>query len=304
MKMLEDNVILQVNHLNKEVISGKQHTKIIDDLSFYIKKGETYGLVGESGCGKTTTGKLLMKLLQPDSGEIWFKGYDVAKMTNKSFRPLRPYIQMVFQDPYGSLNPRMKVKKLLEEAVSCRREPVDNSRQVIEELIQSVGLQTEDLEKYPHEFSGGQRQRISIARAIATQPDLIICDEAVSALDLLVQGQILKLLKEMQKKYNFAYLFISHNLSVVRYMSDRIAVMCMGQIVEEGTTEEIFEEPAHLYTKLLLKSMPQSENNLIYEDEMMRNYEENYQRVQEIVNEKPAFIQKLSDSHYVRSCNR
>ena len=304
MKMLEDNVILQVNHLNKEVISGKQHTKIIDDLSFYIKKGETYGLVGESGCGKTTTGKLIMKLLQPDSGEIWSKGYDVAKMTNKSFRPLRPYVQMVFQDPYGSLNPRMKVKKLLEEAVSCRREPVDNSRQVIEELIQSVGLQTEDLEKYAHEFSGGQRQRISIARAIATQPDLIICDEAVSALDLLVQGQILKLLKEMQKKYNFAYLFISHNLSVVRYMSDRIAVMCMGQIVEEGTTEGIFEEPAHLYTKLLLKSMPQPENNLIYEDEMMRKYEENYQRVLEIVNEKPTFIQKLSDSHYVRSCNR
>lgn len=303
MKMLEDNVILQVNHLNKEVISGKQHTKIIDDLSFYIKKGETYGLVGESGCGKTTTGKLIMKLLQPDSGEIWFKGYDVTKMTNKSFRPLRPYVQMVFQDPYGSLNPRMKVKKLLEEAVSCRREPVDNSRQVIEELIQSVGLQTEDLEKYAHEFSGGQRQRISIARAIATKPDLIICDEAVSALDLLVQGQILKLLKEMQKKYNFAYLFISHNLSVVRYMSDRIAVMCMGQIVEEGTTEEIFEEPAHLYTKLLLKSMPQPENNLIYEDEMMRNYEENYQRVLEIVNEKPTFMQKLSDSHYVRSCN-
>ena len=303
MKMLEDNVILQVNHLNKEVISGKQHTKIIDDLSFYIKKGETYGLVGESGCGKTTTGKLIMKLLQPDSGEIWFKGYDVTKMTNKSFRPLRPYVQMVFQDPYGSLNPRMKVKKLLEEAVSCRREPVDNSRQVIEELIQSVGLQTEDLEKYAHEFSGGQRQRISIARAIATQPDLIICDEAVSALDLLVQGQILKLLKEMQKKYNFAYLFISHNLSVVRYMSDRIAVMCMGQIVEEGTTEEIFEEPAHLYTKLLLKSMPQPENNLIYEDEMMRKYEENYQRVLEIVNEKPTFMQKLSDSHYVRSCN-
>lgn len=301
--MLEDNVILQVNHLNKEVISGKQHTKIIDDLSFYIKKGETYGLVGESGCGKTTTGKLIMKLLQPDSGEIWFKGYDVTKMTNKSFRPLRPYVQMVFQDPYGSLNPRMKVKKLLEEAVSCRREPVDNSRQVIEELIQSVGLQTEDLEKYAHEFSGGQRQRISIARAIATKPDLIICDEAVSALDLLVQGQILKLLKEMQKKYNFAYLFISHNLSVVRYMSDRIAVMCMGQIVEEGTTEEIFEEPAHLYTKLLLKSMPQPENNLIYEDEMMRNYEENYQRVLEIVNEKPTFMQKLSDSHYVRSCN-
>lgn len=301
--MLEDNVILQVNHLNKEVISGKQHTKIIDDLSFYIKKGETYGLVGESGCGKTTTGKLIMKLLQPDSGEIWFKGYDVTKMTNKSFRPLRPYVQMVFQDPYGSLNPRMKVKKLLEEAVSCRREPVDNSRQVIEELIQSVGLQTEDLEKYAHEFSGGQRQRISIARAIATQPDLIICDEAVSALDLLVQGQILKLLKEMQKKYNFAYLFISHNLSVVRYMSDRIAVMCMGQIVEEGTTEGIFEEPAHLYTKLLLKSMPQPENNLIYEDEMMRKYEENYQRVLEIVNEKPTFMQKLSDSHYVRSCN-
>lgn len=298
-KMTEDSIILQVKHLNKEFVSRTQQIKAVDNLSFQIRRGETYGIVGESGCGKTTTGKLLMKLLQPDSGEILFNGKDITVMSKKNFRPLRPSVQMVFQDPYGSLNPRMKIKKLLEEAIMCRKELVGNVKLTIEELIQSVGLQVDDLDKYPHEFSGGQRQRISIARAIATRPELIICDEPVSALDLLVQGQILKLLKDLQKKYNFTYIFISHNLSVVRYMSDRIAVMCMGKIVEEGTTEEIFNMPSHLYTKLLLESVPKLESRQGTEKGMKNYVDENYQKAIDLVKCGSDCKKSLSKTHFV-----
>lgn len=294
--MAEDNIVLQVNHLNKEYITKKQRIKAVQDLSFHIKRGETYGLVGESGCGKTTTGKLLVKLFQADSGEIIFDGVDISTMPLREFRTLRPSIQMVFQDPYGSLNPRMKIKKLLAEAVMCRKGKVEDVNQKVEELIQSVGLRVSDLDKYPHEFSGGQRQRISIARAIATQPELIICDEPVSALDLLVQGQILKLLKDLQEKYNFTYIFISHNLSVVRHMSDRVGVMCKGKIIEEGNAEEIFLHPSHQYTQLLLDSVPKLEaceinQKIIYDDKYQKAVDAvECERVQKI---------ELSDTHYV-----
>ncbi|WP_055078988.1 ATP-binding cassette domain-containing protein [Lagierella massiliensis] len=269
--MLDNQIILKTEHLNKEFVSKKQRTKAVNNLSFQLRRGETYGLVGESGCGKTTTGRLIIKLLQADSGKIFFNNIDISDMSTKEFRKMRSSIQMIFQDPFASLNPRMKIRKLLEEAVASRKHIEEKVEDIIEELIISVGLDVKDLDKYPHEFSGGQRQRIVIARAIATQPELIICDEPVSALDLLVQGQILKLLKDLQKKYNFTYIFISHNLSVVRYMSDRIAVMCMGKIVEEGTTEEIFANPSHIYTKLLLESIP-----TINEGNEGREYEKSY----------------------------
>ena len=207
--MSEREVVLEVKDLVKEFRSKNRSVKAVDGVSFYLKKGETLALVGESGCGKTTTGRAVIKLVKPDGGEIRFKGQNIGEMSKKQFRPLCPRLQMIFQDPYGSLNPRMKIRKLLEEAAVYGVKPGESLEKTVEELIKSVGLTADDLDRYPHEFSGGQRQRICIARAIATRPDIIICDEPVSALDLLVQAQILKLLKELQKKYGFAYIFIS-----------------------------------------------------------------------------------------------
>ncbi len=199
---------------------------------------------------------MLLKLLDADKGEIIFKGEDITKLSKRSFRKLRPYIQIVFQNPYGSLNSRMTIRELLYEALEANLMLKDEDINIeCEKLIRSVELEISDLDKYPHQFSGGQRQRIGIARAIASKPDLIVCDEPVSALDLLVQAQMLNLLKNIQKKYGFAYLFISHDLSVVKYMSDRIAIMKDGEIIEAGSKEEIFFSPKEEYTKLLLDSV-------------------------------------------------
>lgn len=294
--MSEREVVLEVKDLVKEFRSKNRSVKAIDGVSFYLKKGETLALVGESGCGKTTTGRAVIKLVKPDGGEIRFKGQNIGEMSKKQFRPLCPRLQMIFQDPYGSLNPRMKIRKLLEEAAVYGVKPGESLEKTVEELIKSVGLTADDLDRYPHEFSGGQRQRICIARAIATRPDIIICDEPVSALDLLVQAQILKLLKELQKKYGFAYIFISHNLSVVRYMSDRIAVMCMGRIVEEGTTEEIFNDPRHDYTKLLLNSVLDTEGK---ENSERENYGDKYYEAAASVSGRSNKRIELSETHYV-----
>lgn len=294
--MSEREVVLEVKDLVKEFRSKNRSVKAVDGVSFYLKKGETLALVGESGCGKTTTGRAVIKLVKPDGGEIRFKGQNIGEMSKKQFRPLCPRLQMIFQDPYGSLNPRMKIRKLLEEAAVYGVKPGESLEKTVEELIKSVGLTADDLDRYPHEFSGGQRQRICIARAIATRPDIIICDEPVSALDLLVQAQILKLLKELQKKYGFAYIFISHNLSVVRYMSDRIAVMCMGRIVEEGTTEEIFNDPRHDYTKLLLNSVLDTEGR---ENSERENYGDKYYEAAASVSVRSNKRIDLSETHYV-----
>lgn len=297
--MIEQNIILKVNNLNKQFNSNGHKIQAVNNISFNVKKGETYALVGESGCGKTTTGRLIIKLAEANSGEVFFKGKNINDLSNREFRKIRPSIQIIFQDPYGSLNPRMKIRSLLSEAVksSChKKSDIDNT---VEDLIKSVGLQINDLDKYPHEFSGGQRQRICIARAIATQPDLIICDEPVSALDLLVQAQILNLMKELQKKHGFSYIFISHNLSVVRYMSDRIAVMCMGKIVEEGTAEEIFDNPAHIYTKLLLDSIPTITDDEKSEELNKTYYDDKYQAAINCVINDSLKINQLSPTHYV-----
>lgn len=299
MNTSNENIVLELQSVSKIFKSKGKSFKAVDNVSLSLKKGETLSIVGESGSGKTTIGRLAIKLIDTDEGKIIFKGNDITHLSKKEFRSLRPSIQIIFQDPYSSLNPRMNVKKLLEEAAIHGVKEGESLEDYIEALINNVGLSTSDLYKYPHEFSGGQRQRISIARAIATRPEIIICDEPVSALDLLVQAQILELLKNLQEIYGFAYIFISHNLSVVCYMSDKIAVMCLGKIVEEGTAIEIFENPQHIYTKLLLNS------SLKFDDLSKGNiadntyYEEKYYEAIDYVRTKSNNKVFISDTHYI-----
>ncbi len=231
--------------------------KAVDGVSFQIRKGETFGLVGESGCGKTTTGRCVLMLETPTSGEIVFKGVDITKLNQKQLRKLRPKMQIVFQDPFSSLNPRLPIKEIIGEAIAYHR--IAKGREVerrVQELLEMVGLSVEHMNRYPHEFSGGQRQRICIARALATEPDLIVCDEAVSALDVSIQSQILKLLENLQAKLGVAYLFISHALNVVKYISHRIGVMYLGKLVEVAESEELYLNPLHPYTKALISAVP------------------------------------------------
>jgi oligopeptide transport system ATP-binding protein len=232
--------------------------KAVDDVSFDIRKGETLGLVGESGCGKTTLGRVILLLYRPTSGQITFKGQDLTNMKGGDLRKMRRYMQMIFQDPYASLNPRMTVGSIISEPliihglVKGRKE-----RQArVQELMQVVGLNPYYANRYPHEFSGGQRQRIGIARALAVQPDFIVCDEAVSALDVSIQAQIINLLEDLQGEFNLTYLFIAHDLSVVRHISDRVAVMYLGKMMELTDRAELYANPLHPYTKALLSAVP------------------------------------------------
>jgi peptide/nickel transport system ATP-binding protein/oligopeptide transport system ATP-binding protein len=231
--------------------------KAVDGVSFQIRRGETFGLVGESGCGKTTIGRCVLMLETPTSGEIVFKGVDITKLNQKQLRKLRPKMQIVFQDPFSSLNPRLPIKEIIGEAIAYHK--IAKGREVerrVQELLEMVGLSVEHMNRYPHEFSGGQRQRICIARALATEPDLIVCDEAVSALDVSIQSQILKLLENLQAKLGVAYLFISHALNVVKYISHRIGVMYLGKLVEVAESEELYLNPLHPYTKALISAVP------------------------------------------------
>lgn len=242
---------------NKAGFGKKKYVHAVNDVSFDIYPGETFSLVGESGCGKSTTGRLIDHLLVPDSGEIWFGDKEISKISQNEMRALRSDIQMIFQDPYGSLNPKMKIQDLIAEPllIHTKMSPGERLKKV-HELLEIVGLSAAHGERYPHEFSGGQRQRIGIARALTVQPKLIIADEPVSALDVSIQAQVLNLLQQLQKDFNLTYLFISHDLSVVEMISDRIAVMYLGTIVETAEKKELYSNPRHPYTKALLSAVP------------------------------------------------
>ena len=260
-----DNPFLSVDGLKKyfpvrrgllQKITG--WNRAVEDVSFEIDAGRTLGLVGESGCGKTTVARMILKLLDADAGHIYFRGQDITILSEKQMRPLRKEIQIIFQDPYGSLNPRMTVAQTLAEGLRFSGYDGAGQRRQhrMEELLETVGLSPAVLDRYPHEFSGGQRQRIGIARALSVEPSLIICDEPISALDVSIQAQIINLLKDLQEQLDLSYLFISHDLNVVGYISDRVAVMYRGQIVEYGPSETLFDDPRHPYTNILLAAVP------------------------------------------------
>ena len=261
----DDKILLRVENLKvwftaKKTFLGKtlEFTKAVNNVSFMVYEGETLGLVGESGCGKTTVGRSLLRLIQPLGGKVFFKGTEILSAAHKTLQGLRKDMQIIFQDPYSSLNPRITIGKAIIEPLSVHNigsSSKDRKDRVIN-LLEKVSLKPEHYNRYPHEFSGGQRQRIVIARALALQPSFIICDESVSALDVSVQAQVLNLLNDLKKEFGFTAIFISHDLSVVRYISDRIMVMNNGEIVETGDSEQIYNHPRSVYTQQLIASIP------------------------------------------------
>jgi oligopeptide/dipeptide ABC transporter ATP-binding protein len=262
---LPENALLQVQNLVKffggdggKLWPGRTHpvVRAVDDVSFHIKRGETFGVVGETGSGKSTLGRLVLRLLDPTSGHVHFDGHDVTAMSNAQVRALRGEMQMVFQDPFGSLDPRMKVGPLISEPMRVHGQPAAGRALRTAQIMEQVGLAPQMADRYPHEFSGGQRQRIGIARAMALDPKLLVLDEPVSALDVSIQAQILNLLRDIQRQSGVTYLFIAHDLAVVRHISDRIAVMYLGRFVELASREKLYATPRHPYTAALLSAIP------------------------------------------------
>jgi peptide/nickel transport system ATP-binding protein len=258
-----DPIVLDVKNLRKTFkqragFFGKSEVPAVRDVSFRLAKGKTLGVVGESGSGKTTMGKALIRLLDADQGEAWFDGKNLLALSPSEFRPYKRRLQIIFQNPYASLNPRFTIGQILLEPMNIHGIGDGNGERADRamELLKRVGLEPEAFYKYPHEFSGGQRQRIGVARCLTLKPDIIVCDESVSALDVSVQAQVLNLLQELQDEYRLSYIFISHDLSVVRYMSDEVLVMHDGEAVEYGNSDQIYRDPQHPYTRKLLEAIP------------------------------------------------
>ena len=261
---MSDEKMIEVKNLKKyfEMSTGlfskkSNDLKAVDDVSFYIKKGETFGLVGESGCGKSTVGRTLLRLYKPTAGSIIFDGVDISTLSKKELMPYRRKMQMIFQDPYASLNSRMTVQDIIGEPIAIHNLAKGKEKdEIIRNLLKRVGLNEDHASRYPHEFSGGQRQRIGIARALAVQPEFIICDEPISALDVSIQAQVVNMLADLQKEFGLTYLFIAHDLSMVRYISDRVGVMYLGNLVEIADSAELYKNPLHPYTQALLSAIP------------------------------------------------
>ena len=262
-------VLLKTEHLKKYFKSPHGTVKAVDDVSLEIYEGETLALVGESGCGKSTLGRVILNLITPTSGTVTFDGTDITALHGKALRNMRAQMQLVFQDPFSSLDPRFTVGQIIAEPLQNMGLSKQEQQKRVLELMDRVSLQPEHYNRYPHQFSGGQRQRIGIARALAPNPRLIVCDEPVSALDVSIQAQILNLLKKLQSQSNLTYLFISHDLAVVRYISDRVCVMFLGQICELCSTVEAYEKPLHPYTRMLIDSAPEPDPDFHREDRML-----------------------------------
>jgi len=255
---MSENIMVDVRNLKKHFTKGPEVLKAVDGVSFQIRKGETFGLVGESGSGKSTVGRCLIRLYDYTDGEVYFDGQNLSKLGDKQLKPFRRRIQTIFQDPYSSLNPGMSVLDLIGEPMDIHGiyKNTDERKEFVAGLLEKVGLKREHLYRYPHEFSGGQRQRISIARALSVRPDFVVCDEPISALDVSVQAQVVNMLEDLQAEFGLTYLFIAHDLSMVRHISDRIGVMYRGRLVEVAESDELYDNPLHPYTKALLSSIP------------------------------------------------
>ena len=236
----------------------RKHVRAVDGVSFTLGHRETLGIVGESGCGKSTTAKLIMRLIEPTAGQVWFDGVDLTTMSRRRFRPYRKRMQILFQDPYASLNPRMKAGAIVGEPLRNFGVPASESAARVEQLFDRIGLHRDAMRKYAHEFSGGQQQRLGIARALALEPEMIVCDEPVSALDVSIQAQIINLLIDLQKDLGISYIFVAHDLAVVQHISDRVAVMYLGRLVETGDGDRLFAQPLHPYTRALLSAVPKT----------------------------------------------
>ncbi|MGQ5709691.1 ABC transporter ATP-binding protein [Lactobacillus sp. PSON] len=296
--MPEKKKILEVKHLKQYFKNGREITKAVDDVSFDIYEGETFGLVGESGSGKTTTGRSILQLYKPTSGEVIFEGKNVENLKKRNDKlKFRRDAQMIFQDPYASLNPRMTVEDIIAEGLDIHGlvKTKEERRQRVEELLETVGLNKNHASRFPHEFSGGQRQRIGIARALAVEPKFIVADEPISALDVSIQAQVVNLMIELQKKRGLTYLFIAHDLSMVKFISDRIGVMHFGKLLEVGSADDVYDRPLHDYTKSLISAVP------VPDPEIERNrHRIDYDAEKEEHDGKKRTLHEITPGHFVR----